>query len=140
MDKTLLLRYLIPSLLYCAAASAADAPLTFEGRFEFRTDQESLEIIGKQVCFFPAPPISKSIPRPAGDHRLPWFCFSNSAVAASRLGISMSAHPKSCGIRGTATVVVMGYNHYSGEGDGNDVAELETVLNKSQPEPVQCSN
>lgn len=51
----------------------------------------------------------------------------------------MNAYRKSCGIQGTATVVVVGYNSYTGEGDGNDVAELKTVLNKSQPEPLLCS-
>ena len=138
MNKAFLLRYLIPSLFFCTAASAADVPLTFEGRFEFRTDQESLEIIGKQVCFYPAPPTSKSVPRPVGDKRPPWFCFSNSAVAASKLGFKMKTRHSSCGIKGTATLVVVDYNRYKGEGDGNDVAELKAVSSKSRPELLSC--
>ncbi len=51
----------------------------------------------------------------------------------------MNTHQNSCGIQGTATVVVVRYNRYTGEGDGNDVAKLKTVLSKSQPEPLPCS-
>ena len=54
------------------------------------------------------------------------------------LGFEMSMQQEACGVQGTATVVVTGYNRYAGEGDGNDVAELENVLRKSQPEPLPC--
>ena len=55
------------------------------------------------------------------------------------LGFKMSTQQKACGIQGTASVVIVGYNRYLGEGDGNDVAELKTVLRKSQPEPLPCT-
>lgn len=55
------------------------------------------------------------------------------------LGFKMSTKQKACGIQGTATVVVVGYKRYSGEGDDNDVAELKTVLSKSKPEPLPCT-
>ena len=51
----------------------------------------------------------------------------------------MNTHNKSCGTQGAATVVVVSYNRYTGEGDGNDVAKLKNVLNKSRPEPLPCS-
>ena len=139
MNRVFLLQYLALPLLWCGSASAADTQLTFEGRFEFRTDSESLEIIGKQVCFYPAPPTSKSVPRPAGDIRLPWFCFSNPAAAAALLGFKMNTIQKSCGLQGDATGVVVGYKRYTGESAGNDVANLQTVLSKSQPQPLPCS-
>ena len=55
------------------------------------------------------------------------------------LGFRMNTQHKACGVQGTAAVVVVGYIRYSGEGDGNDVAELKTVLSKSQPGFLPCS-
>lgn len=138
MSRAFVLRSLILSSLYFTAVSAAETQIVFEGRYEFRADEESLEIIGKQVCFFPSAPSSQSVPRPVGDKRLPWFCFSNSTAAASELGFKMKHQKKSCGIQGAATVVVVGYTRYAGEGNGNDVARLKTVLNKTQPKPLPC--
>lgn len=125
--------------LSCAHVSATETPLTFSGRYEYRTDQESLEILGKQVCFFPSQPTARAVPRPAGDKRLPWFCFSNFASATDALGFDLNTPAKGCGVRGTATVSVSSYVRYAGEGDGNDVALLNAVLKKSNPVSIQCS-
>jgi hypothetical protein len=122
---------------YSNFVSAADQ-LTFDGSYEYRSDQESLEIIGKQVCFYPSQPTSTLIPRSSGDQRLAWFCFSNSQKAANMLGFSLSKQSKACGIRGTAKVTVVEYKRYTGEGDGNDVATLKVVLEKSPPQALPC--
>jgi hypothetical protein len=126
--------------LHSAVVCAADEQIRFEGRYEYRTDKESQEILGKQVCFFPTSPTSALVPRPTGDHRLPWFCFSNSVYAANMFGFELSMDSNTCGIQGNADISVTGYKRYTGEGDDNDIATLKAVLRKSQPEVLLCSN
>lgn len=119
--------------------SAVETKITFEGRYEYRTDTESLEIIGRRVCFFPSKPSSENVPRPIGDRRTPWFCFTNSKHAADSFGLNLNVGARECGVRGDAKIVVSGYTRHTGEGDGNDVARLDTVLETSKPESLPCS-
>jgi len=126
-------------LLHAGVLCAAETKVSFEGMYEYRTDAESLEMLGEQVCFFPSGLTSKKVPRPSGDHRLPWFCFTNSKEAAHLFGFALSARPKECGFRGSAKIVVSGYKRYSGEGDDNDVATLDAVVEKSKPKSLPCS-
>lgn len=120
------------------SACAMAAPLTFEGRYEFRTDDGSLDVLGKQVCFYPSAPTAVLVPRPPGDRRLPWFCFANSRKAATMIGFNLLRKTSSCGVAGEARVTVAHYRRYAGAGDGNDVATLTTVLSKSVPKPLPC--
>jgi hypothetical protein len=126
-------------LLYAGELWSAETKITFEGQYEYRTDAESLEMLGKQVCFFPSVPSSANVPRPIDDHRLPWFCFTNSKQAAYLLGFALGVRPKECGLWGNAKIVVSRYRRYTGEGDDNDVANLEAVLKKSKPELLSCA-
>jgi hypothetical protein len=112
---------------------------TFSGRYEYRTDEESLDVIGRQVCFIPSEPSAQKVPRSAGDKRLRWFCFSNTEAAAQMLGFRLAAPAKGCGIRGEATVTVSDYVPYTKEGDGNDIATLRAVLKSSTPISLPCS-
>jgi hypothetical protein len=126
-------------VLSSLGANAIARENTFSGHYEYRTDEESLDIIGRQVCFFPSEPSARQVPRFAGDKRHPWFCFSNSEAAAKMLGFRLKAPAKGCGIRGDATVTVSDYVLYTKEGDGNDAATLRAVVQKSIPEPMPCS-
>ena len=137
MNKLSVLTALL--LLASFGAHAASEESTFFGRYEYRTDELSLDIIGKQVCFYPSGPSASLVPRPAGDRRLPWFCFSNSDAAAKILGFRLTGPTKGCGIRGSATLTVSDYFLYTKEGDGNDIATLKTVRRKSRPELLPCS-
>jgi hypothetical protein len=110
----------------------------FSGRYEYRTDQESLDIIGQQVCFYPSEPSARLVPRPGNDNRIPWFCFSNSQAAAKMFGFSLAVPTKDCGIRGVATVTVSGYVRHAKEGGGNDIATLKAIQRKSKSEPLPC--
>ncbi|WP_148042270.1 hypothetical protein [Pseudomethylobacillus aquaticus] len=117
---------------------AAEETITLSGRFEYRTDPISLDIIGRQVCFFPTEHSAHLVPRPRGDNRLPWFCFSNSAAAAKMLGFRLTVSTDACGVSGSATLTVSHYVAYPEEGDGNDVATLNFVQKKTKPEPIPC--
>ncbi len=126
-------------LLAILGTHAAAGETAFSGRYEYRTDQMSLDIIGKQVCFFPSEPSARLVPRPPGDKRLPWFCFSNSPAAAKMLGFRLTAPVNACGISGSATLTVSNYVVYTKEGDGNDIATLKVVQRKTKPEPLPCA-
>lgn len=119
--------------------SAFSQTLRLEGRFEFRTDEESKDVLGDQVCFFPDHLTARLVPREKSDRRLVWFCFANTADAKRMLNISSSLPSKNCGYAGNATVAVTGYKVYRGEGDGNDVAVLENVMSLSKSESIKCA-
>jgi hypothetical protein len=124
---------------FTAHLFAEETIITFEGRYEFRTDAESLEIIGEQICFFPTKPSSKNVPRAKGVRRLPWFCFTNSSEAAHLLGVALNDRSNECGFKGSAKINVSSYKRYIGDGGGNDVAILDAVLFVSKPENLTCS-
>lgn len=74
--------------------SAFSQTLRLEGRFEFRTDEESKDVLGDQVCFFPDHLTARLVPREKSDRRLVWFCFANTADAKRMLNISSSLPSK----------------------------------------------
>jgi hypothetical protein len=95
-------------------------------------------MLGEQVCFVPSKPSSENVPRPTGDRRLPWFCFTNSKQAAHLFGFALNASSNECGFKGNAKITVSSYKRYTGEGDDNDVATIDAVLEKSKPESLPC--
>jgi len=125
-------------LIQSDVSFSAEAPLEFDGRVEYRTDAESQEMLGKQVCFFPSKSASKNVPRPKGDLRMPWFCFANSQEASHKLGFNLKPNSRGCGVTGQAKVLVAGYKRYTGEGDDNDVATLISVMEKSKMNTLPC--
>lgn len=114
----------------------ASAIITFDGRFEYRTDTENLENIGRFVCFVPSKESAKFIPRPSTDRRSPWFCLTDTAKAIQNLKINVQNN--SCGVSGNATIQVQDYVVYSGEGDGFDTATLNKVLKISESKELPC--
>ncbi|MBF6023973.1 hypothetical protein [Lysobacter niastensis] len=127
----------VAALFLSLATSAAD-PLHFEGRFEFRTDAESLDVVGRQVCFFPDQNTARIAPRGADDRRMVWFCFKNTDAAFAALKIPR-ATKDGCGFQGAAAVEVVGYVADRQEGDGNDTAELVRASKVSDLAPIACN-
>lgn len=113
------------------------AEMSLEGTFERRTDAYSRQVLGDAVCFIPDPKFEKAIPRPAGDDRRAWFCFSN--LAAAMKGFALPAGRRACGMRGTAQIVVSDYVVSREGGESVDKARLERVLSKSAPKPIPCN-
>jgi hypothetical protein len=83
---------------------AATGPVELSGRYEYRTDAESLNIVGDAVCFFPDSASIARVPRPQLIKRTLWFCFSATPQARAALGIEEAPSP--CGITGAARVIV----------------------------------
>lgn len=69
----------------------AESSLEFTGRYEYRTDSESLELLGDFVCFYPSPESSKHLLRSKSDKRLAWFCFKNEQQSKKLLGIPLQS-------------------------------------------------
>lgn len=119
-------------------ASLAANEISVSGRYEYRTDAQSLEMLGDMPCFYPGPESAKLLPRPAGDKRLAWFCFKNKEESKKLLNIPEQIKGKNCGISGQAVLKVANYVSYNGEGDGVDTAVLVTVTEKSAPRKLAC--
>jgi len=121
-----------------SGACMAESSLALSGRFEHRTDPASLEMLGGLVCFYPSPESAKLLPRPPSDTRLAWFCFTNTENARKRLGIPGKAAKGGCGYAGQATVRVVKYTPYLGEGDDFDTALLQSASHISKTAVIPC--
>lgn len=126
------------AILTIVGECMAEPTLAVSGRFEYRTDAESLEIIGDVVCFYPSPSSSWVLPRPKSDKRLSWFCFTNIISSKKLLGIRVPPGKAACGVTGKASIQISNYAPYLGEGDGVDTARLVSVGNSSSAEVLPC--
>lgn len=125
-----------------ATASAATS-LKLTGEFLYHTDEISQEITGDLVCFHPASASANQILQHLSmslddyGHDVS-FCFSDTDQAKQALNIPAKAAPNSCGYGGKATVTVSGYDVYLEEGDGNDMAKLESGSYVSPVASLDC--
>jgi hypothetical protein len=126
-------------VLSICATSVLAQELRLEGRFEYRTDEESRDVLGEQVCFFPERSTAGFVPRDKSDRRLVWFCFSNTSDAKRMLQIPSLLPAKSCGYAGNAAITIADYRLYRGEGDGNDVALLKKAALVSKGVSIECT-
>lgn len=124
--------------LFIAGPALAGQSLTLDGRYEYRTDEASVEMLGTLVCFYPAGSSTKLLPRPKTDKRLAWFCFRNAAESKRLLGIPSHTGHVGCGYSGEARVTIDEYRVYLGEGDDFDTARLQSVIGQSGPKLLSC--
>jgi hypothetical protein len=111
--------------------------IVVSGAFTIRLDETSVQLIGKRVCFLPEGETRKLIPRD-NDRRTPWFCFSNQAVAEKLLQIPEQENG-SCGVTGTAEIVISDYMVDKAEGDVFDTAKLVKIISRSTPSQLPCN-
>jgi hypothetical protein len=112
--------------------------VTLEGVAERRTDKQTLEIGGDNLCFSVDATSSKLIPR-EGDERAPWFCFRDRTAAIRSLRLPAEPGKGSCGYRVAATVVVGSYVANRLESAVFDTAELFSVKNRGVMQPIPCA-
>ena len=133
-----IIKFFIACVLFSVASFAfADTSLSLTGRYEYRADSDSLEMLGGLVCFYPNTESAKLLPRLPTDKRLSWFCFTNTKQSKRLLGIPLSTKTN-CGLAGRATVQVSEYQEYVGEGDGFDTAVLQSVKGNSNAKALSC--
>jgi hypothetical protein len=111
---------------------------TLTGRFVRRLDKETLEKQGDMLCFFPKGASASFVPRPKGDPRLAWFCFSNQRKAKTLLKANDTKPKGSCGMQGEATVVVSNYVVNSQEAEVFDTARLVKVIKSPGSRALSC--
>ncbi|HYD56509.1 MAG TPA: hypothetical protein VEB41_06355 [Burkholderiales bacterium] len=126
-----------PLVLLLFASGAMAAELELQGTYERRTDSYSRQVLGDAVCFIPDEKFAQRVPRPAGDDRRAWFCFSN--LGAALKGFALPAGRKGCGARGSARIVISDYVVSREGGESVDKARLERVVSKSAPGPIPCN-
>jgi hypothetical protein len=110
------------------------------GKAERRTDEDSLSVLGEQICFIPDEESAATLPPlQPGDERTRWFCFDNFRTAERKLGLSVAAESPECGLRAIATITVSDY-YVLGDDDGGqtDLATLVDVSERSSPVPIPC--
>jgi len=113
--------------------------ITLTGTVDWRTDDETLDLIGDHVCFVPAGSSAKLIPREKSDSRSPWFCFSNQAMAMKSLGIPASKPNGACGYAIEATLVVTDYIANREESEVFDIARLVAVKSSGPLRLQSCA-
>lgn len=81
--------------------------LTLTGRYERRQDAETLVWRGDRICFYPDAEYVGKLPGTKKDER--FFCFSNHTGALVKLKLPAVPPEGSCGMVGTAKVVISRY-------------------------------
>jgi uncharacterized protein YecT (DUF1311 family) len=118
--------------------ASAESAIYLNGKYELRTDTDSMDIIGDFVCFYPDAISAKLLPRSANDVRIPWFCFNNTIAAKKLLDISLTEDKTSCGISGSAMVKVKDYKVALGEGEQFDTATLILAKGNVNQKSISC--
>jgi uncharacterized protein YecT (DUF1311 family) len=136
MMKTIFLIFLFSFSCIASAESA----INLSGKYELRTDADSMDIIGDFVCFYPDAASAKLLPRPVKDTRIPWLCFNNSVEAKKLLNIPAKQAKSSCGSFGEALVKVHNYKVAGEEGEQFDTATLVLVKNNRNKKTISCQS
>lgn len=118
-----------------SAHHGSDTTLT--GRYEYRSDPQSMEMLGGLVCFHPDRESARRLPRPASD-RNAWFCFRNDKQAKALLRLNDTTAGHECGVQGMAEVRVAGYTFAKPDSDDVDSALLLAASGVTVPEPLAC--
>ena len=113
-----------------------DATLT--GTFSRNLDPEYLDYMGDDICFEPNQASSVLIPRPKGDERTVWFCFSNFDVAKKTFKLPDNIKKGFCKYEGQATVQIKDYKLFIEETEGFDLTQLVSAKNITPAKAVKC--
>ena len=76
----------ITCLMFSFNASATQE-IILNGKYEYRTDSESLEHLGDLVCYFPNKETAKLVKRTTKSKRTVWFCFTPNNEAKIALNV-----------------------------------------------------
>lgn len=114
-----------------------EGSVTLTGRFERRQDAETLVWRGDRVCFTPDAVSAGRLPPAGGKSAARLLCFSNNRGAIEQFHLAALPPAGSCGVTGTATVVVTRYTVEKGE-NVFDQAWLDHVEKSGAVSPLAC--
>ena len=123
------------TLLVISFNASANQELILNGKYEYRTDSESLEYLGDLVCYFPNEETAKLIKRTKKSKRMVWFCFvpNNEAKIALNVPKKKTNH---CGFTSPTSIIVTNYKDLGGF--QADTAKLEKVLSLGKVTEIPC--
>jgi len=112
--------------------------VTLTGTYSLNLDPEYLEYMGDGICFEPDQKSSAHIPRPKGDERIAWFCFSNFEQAKKTFKLPDTIKKDYCKYEGKATITIKDYNLFVEETEGSDLTQLVSAKNITPAKAVKC--
>ncbi|MGG2098042.1 hypothetical protein ABFY41_10755 [Acinetobacter haemolyticus] len=113
-----------------------DAILT--GTYSRTLDPEYLDYMGDGICFEPDQKSSALVPRPKGDERTAWFCFSNFEQAKKTFKLPDTIKKDYCKYEGKAIITIKDYNLFVEETEGSDLTQLVSAKNITPAKAVKC--
>ena len=123
------------TLLVFSFNTSANQELILNGKYEYRTDSESLEYLGDLVCYFPNEETAKLVKRTKKSKRMVWFCFVSNANAKIALNVPKKK-TNQCGFTSPASIIVTNYKDLGGF--QADTAKLEKVLSLGKVTEIPC--
>ena len=112
--------------------------VTLTGTYSRNLDPDNLEYKGDGICFEPDQKSSAHIPRPKGDERIAWFCFSNFEQAKKTFKLPDTIKKDYCKYEGKATITIKDYNLFVVETEGSDLTQLVSAKNITPAKAVKC--
>lgn len=112
--------------------------VTLTGTYSRILEPEYLEYMGDAICFEPDQKSSVHIPRPKGDERIAWFCFSNFEQAKKTFKLPDTIKKDYCSYEGKATITIKDYKLFVEETEGFDVTQLISAKNITPAKAVKC--
>ncbi|CAM4195344.1 hypothetical protein F901_00843 [Acinetobacter dispersus] len=112
--------------------------VTLTGTYSRTLDPEYLDYMGDAICFEPDQKSSALIPRPKGDERIAWFCFSNFEQAKKTFKLPDTIKKDYCKYEGKAIITIKDYNLFVEETEGSDLTQLVSAKNITPAKAVKC--
>lgn len=112
--------------------------VTLTGTYSRILEPEYLEYMGDAICFEPDQKSSVHIPRPKGDERTAWFCFSNFEQAKKTFKLPDTIKKGYCSYEGKAAVSIKDYKLFVEETEGTDLTKLVAAKNITPAKAVKC--
>ena len=112
--------------------------VTLTGTYSRNLDHEYLEYMGDGIWVEPDQKSSAHIPRPKGDERIAWFCFSNFEQAKKTFKLPDTIKKDYCKYEGKATITIKDYNLFVVETEGSDLTQLVSAKNITPAKAVKC--
>lgn len=111
---------------------------TLTGKFSRNLDPEYLDYMGDDICFEPNKTSAALIPRPKGDTRDVWFCFSNFDAAKKTFKLPDNIKKGYCQYEGQATIHIKDYHLFIEETEGFDSTQLVSATNITPAKAIKC--
>ena len=111
---------------------------TLTGTYSRVLDPEYVVYLGDGIFFTPDAKSALLIPRPKGDQRIVYFCFSNFEQAKKTFKLPDTIKKDYCKYEGKATITIKDYNLFVVETEGSDLTQLVSAKNITPAKAVKC--